>query len=81
MDLVTNQNGKFFNTLEEVPTNILLESRIVEYIADRKSRIAELGNDYDKYLKVAQLFLNLLEDRELYEECAELVNLIPELQK
>jgi hypothetical protein len=54
---------------------------MIEYISDKKARTIELGGNPKDYLKVANAFLILFEGREMYEECAELVNKIPELQK
>ena len=79
--LVQEQIDKFLQGMETVPTDILKEAGMIEYICDKKARTAELGGNPESYMRVANAFLLLFEDREMYEECAELVNKIPELQK
>jgi len=79
--LIQEQIDNFLQGMEMVPTHVLKEVNMVEYISDKKARTIELGGNPKDYLKVANAFLILFEGREMYEECAELVNKIPELQK
>ena len=79
--LVQEQIDRFLQGMEAVPTDILKETGMVPYIADRKARTEELGGDPNHYMKVAQAFLILFEEREMYEECNDLIKMIPELQK
>jgi len=79
--LVQEQIDNFIQMMDGVPTSLLKEVKMVEYICDKKARTVELGGNPEWYMKVANAFLILFEDREMYEECAELVNKIPELQK
>jgi len=79
--LVQEQIDKFIQGMEGVPTDVLKEVKMIEYICDKKARTTELGGNPEWYMKVANAFLILFEDREMYEECTELVNRIPELKK
>ena len=79
--LVQEQIDRFLQGMEGIPTHMLKETNMVSYIADRKSRTEELGGNSNHYMKVAQAFLILFEEREMYEECNDLIKMIPELQK
>jgi hypothetical protein len=80
-ELVQERINNFIQEMEGVTTNRLKELGMVPYIADRNTRIKELGGNPDHYMKVAQAFLILFEEREMYEECNDLIKMIPELQK
>ncbi len=79
--LVQERIDNFLKGMAEYPTHLLKEAAMVDYVADRNARMEELGGNPNYYMKVVQAFLLLFEDREMYEECAELINMIPELKK
>jgi len=62
-------------------SNTDLKQGLVEYVIDKEARINELGGDCVQFIKIAQSILFLFEDREMYEECATLVNHLPEIKK
>lgn len=62
-------------------SNTDLKEGLFEYVIDKEARINELGGDCVHFIKIAQSILFLFEDREMYEECAELVNNLPEIKK